>query len=171
MFSTAPRKDITETGAVVSQEIGALILVKIPGDVNEKALLESFASQKAFYMSGPAKFDIRVKNESTVHLKPEGTIIIKDMFGKKDASYVESRNILPDATRKLLSTWNKKFLIGKYTANLTLFYGESNQVIYSSTDFYAFPVKEGAIILGVLIILFFLRKRLFRAIKALITGR
>jgi hypothetical protein len=43
-------------------------------------------------------------------------------------------------------------------------------VLTATTTFFVFPVRIAAVILGVLIILFLLRKRLRKAIRALTRG-
>ena len=60
--------------------------------------------------------------------------------------------------------------IGKYTADLSLTFGSQNSQLYASTTFYAFPWKLGLVVLVVLIVLFLLRKRLFRAFKIILKG-
>jgi hypothetical protein len=121
---------------------------------------------------GPVDFSIRVKNESTVHIRPEGTVTVTDIFGKKSIVQVEGRNVLPGAIRKLNATHDEKFLIGKYTADVKLSYGtQSNSVLTASTTFFAFPVRIGLIGLGILVIVFLIRKRLIRAFRMIVTGK
>lgn len=171
IFATVPDVKLNQTGAVVTQEIGALILSKVPGPVNEEANLESFTTDKNFYIQGPVKFTSRVKNNSSVHIKPVGTIEIKDLFGGRDVIPVEGQNILPGVYRKIYADWKSNFMIGKYTANASLFYGASNKTLTAKVEFWAFPVKEAAIALAVLIILFLFRKRLLKAFKVIVIGK
>jgi hypothetical protein len=172
VFGTIPSQNLNQTGALLSQEVAGLILVKIPGDVTERAKIETFAAEKKFYNMGPVDFSIRVKNESTVHIRPEGVVTVTDMFGKKSVVQVEGRNVLPGAIRKLSASHKENFLIGKYTADLKLSYGtQSNSVLTASTTFFAFPVRMGLIGLSILIIVFLLRKRLGKALKTLLTGK
>lgn len=171
VLGTIPNKTLTQTGATISQEIGSLILVKIPGEVTEKATLESFNTDKLIYTENQVSFDSRVRNESTVHIRPSGTIAIKDIFGHKWVIEANSLNVLPGAIRKAPTAWTENLLIGQYTAQLSLFYGATNQNLIGQTVFYAFPVKPAAIVLAILIILYLMRKRLFKSLKALIAGK
>lgn len=166
-----PQGTLKETGAFVVQQIGALILTKIPGLVSEAAKLESFTSDKSFYMSGPVVFTTRVKNNSNVHIRPAGTVTVKDLLGNKTVISIEERNVLPGAIRRIPATWDTKFLIGKYTADLALYYGSANKNLNASVTFYAFPVKEGLIVLAILLVIFFFRKRFFKALRMIIIGK
>ncbi len=172
VFTTVPKKDLKQTGAVVSQEIASLFLVKIAGKVNEDAKIVSFSTPKWFFEFGPVPFDIRVKNNSTVHIKPVGSITVEGSFGQKLTGSVDSRNILPGAIRKLQGILSDKLLIGKYTASVSLFYGtQNNAPLVAQVTFYAFPVRLGLIILAALIIIFIMRRRIFKALRIIIIGK
>jgi hypothetical protein len=172
VFSTVPSKTLNSTGAVVSQSVGALFLVKVPGPVNENAILESFKAGKSFYDQGPVDFVIRVKNNSTVHVKPIGVITIKnDITGQKYVVGVDGKNVLPNAIRQIPVEWNHKFLLGKYTATANLNYGSKSNPIASSTEFIGFPVKFGIIIAGIFIAIIVFRKRLWKALRIILKGK
>lgn len=170
VFGTTPSKLSGGSGAAVAQEVASLFLVRIPGDVKEEAMVESFNTNQSFYEFGPVSFDTRVKNNGLVHVKPEGEILITNMFGQKFSVPFDGQNVLPNAIRKMDTTWSKHILIGKYTATLILAYGTKNLPLGGSTVFYAFPVRFGAIALVVFILLFLMRKRLSKAFRALIKG-
>jgi hypothetical protein len=167
IFSTVPKKEAKATAAYVSQEIGTLVFVKTPGDVKEKANIVSFAPEKSFYEFGPINLITRVKSDSTVHVRPSGSILVTDMFGGHEYVSVEPKNVLPGAIRKLQATYDKKNLFGKYIAEVKLSYGTKGQVLTARTSFWAFPVRWGLLALGIillviiintLIVLFFVRK-------------
>jgi hypothetical protein len=151
VFSTEPDPNLKQTGARVSQEVAGLVFVETPGNVKEKANIESFIADKSFYEFGPVNFVTRVKNDSTIHIKPGGTITIADMFGKKETITVDQKNVLPNAIRKLAATWDKHSLLGKYTATVNLRYGSKSTLLTASTTFFAFPTTYGLIGLGILI--------------------
>jgi hypothetical protein len=156
VFATESDSKLNETGARVSQEVAGLILVETPGEITEKANILSLGTEKGFYEFGPVNFITRVKNDSTVHIKPSGTITITDMFGKKEIISVESKNILPEATRKLPAIWNKHSLFGRYSATVSLRYGSKGVLLTASTSFFAFPITYGLIGLGILLVVIFI---------------
>ncbi len=164
--------DIDGSGAVVSQEIGPLILVSVSGDIVESAEISSFTTD-SFWEKGPILLETRVTNNGNVHFKPSGTIEIKNMFGNVVATIdLDERNVLPNSTRKLVNEWAPGgFTVGHYTADLTMVYGSDNVILTDTTSFTVFPYKVivpltlGAILLVYLGIRY--RGRLSRAGKAL----
>lgn len=156
VFATVPKKDLKSTGALVSQEVGSLIFVQTPGQITENARIASFTTDKSFYEFGPVNFITRITNNSNVHIRPIGQITIKDMLGHTYTTPLQSENVLPQATRKLTSVWDKQILIGEYTATLNLSYGSKNQALSTSTTFTAFPVRWGLIALGILAFIIFI---------------
>jgi hypothetical protein len=172
VFSTVPPKSAGSTGAVVSQSVGSLFLVRVPGDVKENAVIESFKTDKPFYSNGPVNFIIRVKNNSSVHVKPIGVITItNELTGRKNVVGVAGENVLPGAIRQIPAQWEQKFLLGKYQAVANLNYGSKNLPVAYSTEFYAFPVGLGVIILIAVVFFIVFRKRLWRATKIIVKGK
>lgn len=159
-------------GVAVGEEVGSLILLKLAGNVREQAYIESFKTAQGFLEQGPVAFESRIKNAGNVHVKPTATITITDSFGRKVTSLqVESRNILPASIRKFNSSWEQKDLFGRYTATLSVTYGDKKQILTSTATFFVIPYK---IIMVVLIILgvigFFIyrgRRRISRSLKVL----
>jgi hypothetical protein len=161
-----------QTGAVVAQELGALVLLKIAGKSEEQASLETFTTPKLLWEYGPVEFEMRVKNSGNVHLKPMGTITLINFFGQKVAAVpIETRNILPGAVRRIPATWPQKFLFGKYTATVSVIYGNQGKIMTASTTFFGFPYKIGGVVLVVLLILGIIiyrrRRRIGLAVKIL----
>jgi len=171
VFATVPSKDLKGSGATLSQEVASLILFKIPGDTKEKAVLESFTTDKSFYEFGPVMFDARVKNEGGVHIAPMGSVLVKGWFGQKFIVPLEMRNVLPDATRKIPATLKNKLLFGNFTATLIATYGTKGQQLYQVTEFSAFPVRYGLVVLLILMVLYLGRKRIMKSIRVLLTGK
>lgn len=174
VFRTLPSAQ-PGSAATISQEVAPVILVRVPGDVKEEAVLTSFravntpitASDKAI------EFETIVKNNGNVHVKPTGTISIFNAFGKQVASMpIESNNVIPGAERKMNATWeNPGFRLGRYTARLTMIYGKDNQIITEQTSFIVFPIKQVVpaivILSALLFVLFRIRHRLLLAAKIL----
>jgi hypothetical protein len=170
VFKTKPGTDPGNVSVI--QEVGALILLKVAGDVKEGASIESFTVSPNFSEKGPFKFDLRLKNSGNVHFKPINTITITNMFGKEVSKLqLDSRNVLPDSIRKFETSFEKKWLIGRMTATATTVFGSNNEVLVSQVTFWAFPIKLGLIVLAILILLIIIliisRRRLGRAFRVL----
>ena len=172
MFKTAAKPLNDQNGVAVAQEIGALVFVKVAGEVKEKASIVDFAPQFNINENGPVGFDIRIKNDGNVQFKPTGTITISNFFGQKVATIpINAENVLPEATRKMGASWDNFWLFGKYEATVSIVYGNDNQILTATTTFWGFPFK---LVLGIILacallgfIIYPRRARIARAIKIL----
>lgn len=169
VFQTEPSG---EQNNPVSQRIGALVLLKVAGEAEEKANIASFTTDKTLFENGPVSFITRFQNEGNVQLKPTGTITINTIFGNKVASIdINSQTVLPDSIRRFESTWQDA-APGWYTATVSLNYGSKNATITSSTQFLVIPLKIVIPVVIVLVILAILmyrgRKRIKRSLKILL---
>jgi hypothetical protein len=169
----SPEQEII--GVAVSQKIGALVLLTISGNVVESLDIKEFTAP-SFSEYGPAHFTIRFKNTGTVHVRPRGFVMITDWRDKKVANVeFPQQNVIPGAIRRIETSWDKKWLFGRYTATLVGNYGASNLPFDPPiVIFTVFPWKLiSAIFLGlVLIITYFVRtrKRWLLALRILIKG-
>jgi hypothetical protein len=163
---TAPA--VKSTGVGLSASAGVLILIRVDGAITEKASLESFytsptqkGKQSSLFEKGPISFIVRIRNEGNIHVKPVGNIEIRDMFGNLVKSLPinkDKSNILPKSIRrfdemKLDNGW----MIGRYTANLTMGYGIKGQAITGTISFWVIPYKiilAGVLILVTLVFIF-----------------
>lgn len=154
---TATAPELDGTGVSLSASLGALILLRVSGDVKEDLAIEQFEvttsgklstdKPKTMFESTPLVFVQRIKNNGNIHEQPVGQVVITDMFGKKIAAVnvnLETRNILPQTIRKFeqkldSSVLGNKKLFGKYTATLTMTYGEKKQTVTSKTTFWVIP--------------------------------
>lgn len=156
-----------ESKVGVEAQIHSLILVRVSGDILEKAEIESFEIEgdKTSVNRLPVLFVWRMKNMGNVHVRAQGNIEIKDMFWQKteliDANPKNYR-VLPGSARKIESRWGNvfdtagsgktedffqeakkefdNFAIGKYSAKLDIVYGKGNDNFLSrEISFWVFP--------------------------------
>lgn len=183
---TATPPELEGTGVSLSASLGALILLRVSGDVKEDLAIEQFevttsgklstGRPKTVFETTPLTFVQRIKNNGNIHEQPTGQVTITDMFGKKIAAVnvnLPPRNILPQTIRKFEQKLDKsvlgdKKLFGKYTATLTINYGEKKQTVTSQTTFWVIPytlIGLGVILLvGGFLTLRFMIKRYNRHI-------
>ncbi|MFA5188828.1 MAG: hypothetical protein WC460_05700 [Patescibacteria group bacterium] len=185
-LSTAP-PEAANAGSQVSiaSRIGTLILVRIAGEIKESAQIAEFSTAGKTFSSLPVDFSVRVKNDGNVHLKPMGTITIKNMWGAvagKVAVNEAGGNVLPDQIRKFDAGWLKdpnavgattfwgkymqekeNFAFGSYTADLSLAYGTAGNTLTASTTFMVIPwniiIVNLLIIVIIVVILYFAIKK------------
>ncbi len=147
-------EDAEDSMVGVEAQIHSLILVRVAGDIIEKAEIESFGikDDKTPINRFPVALVWKLKNSGNVHIRAQGNIEIKDMFGRRveliDANPKNYR-ALPGATRKIEAWWGdmsdfdnndesssffqeakkefSNFAIGKYSAKLDIVYGDGNK--------------------------------------------
>lgn len=130
---------LSSTGASVQTQVGTLIYITIPGDINQNAMVQSFTAPKLSEF-GPIDFNTTIKNLSDIHIQPVGSINIKNWLGGKTAQVnFESTNIFPYTTRNFTSTLNKKWMFGRYQANLQAVYGTNGGLVNATIFFWVIP--------------------------------
>ncbi|MBC7459527.1 hypothetical protein H7200_02320 [Candidatus Saccharibacteria bacterium] len=149
---------------------GTLILIDVEGEASEKLELSSLQITKnnkagSIFESGPLTFVSRFKNTGSVHLKPVGQIEIRDSFGNNvEVIKVNSDkgNVLPGSIRRFESPFNKSWMFGRYTADMTIAYGTTGQAVTNTISFWVIPYKIIAVALAVLLTLIYI---LINAVK------
>lgn len=117
-------------GVVALPTVASLILVTVPGDIAYSGSIKSFSTNKNLYLDSKnlVEFLSSFENAGSVHVKPKGNIVIKNIFGKESAkiSYNEkSGNVLPGSPREFKNSWQKDYGFGRYVAELNLTFGEN----------------------------------------------
>lgn len=159
VISNQPDKDLnvgSSTEAVAQNKIisrvGVLFFIRVNGNVSESGNLEDFRIEKPeglIRQSGPIKFQILFNNTGSVHLVPYGTITIKNLFGQKVADIpVDAYFALPTSMRYRPVEWQKKVLLGRYTATLELNRGYGNIIDTKKLAFWVIPWKILAVVFG-----------------------
>lgn len=163
----------------LSASIGTLVLLRVSGDVKESARVEEFfvsrnGKKAGFFESGPINLTERIKNTGNIHVKPTGEVIVKDMFGRAVASLKVNdppKNVLPDSIRRFEQELSKKWLFGRYTANLNLTYGTTNQVLTGQLVFWVIQWKFIVAALLFLIALFFILRFAIKKYNSMIARK
>lgn len=151
--------ELKDTGVALSASVGTLVLARVSGQAKEGLQLKDFYALRSskrsnFFETGPLTFVERLYNSGNVHLKPEGSIIVKDMTGKVVSTLAvnpNGGNILPLSTRRFEQSLNKGWMFGRYHANMSLAYGTGGQVLQHTLTFWVIPYKLIIIVLVVLI--------------------
>jgi hypothetical protein len=162
----------------VASAIASLFFLSVSGDVVERARIRDFATEEYFYQSPEARLSLRFENQGNVHVRPKGTIIIYNMFGKVRGRVELNQgehfgNVLPGSIRKFTFSWMSEsgwWDIGRYRAEATVGYGASTQQFaHATTYFYILPIVPlleviGAVLLLVLIFVFSVRAYIRKAL-------
>lgn len=160
------------TGTVITQRVGSLVLLSVAGEITEDLKIKDFSAPN-YSEYGPIPFTIRFENKGTIHVKPRGFVTITDWFGQKVADVeFPQKNVLPNAVRKIETSWNQKWLWGgKYTATINGSYGTENIPLTPEViTFWVFPWKVGLGVFLLLLLLILSRRRWSAAFRILIKG-
>jgi hypothetical protein len=198
-FGTQPNNAEKVSGVGIGAKTGALILLSVSGDVKEAGGLSSFKlkNNKFFYNTLPVSFQYRFKNDGNDRVKPQGNIVMHDLFyipeDTMNANPVNG-NILPHSTRLFDVDWIKhprsasyvapvgkvalffdralyqwqNFAMGPYMAKLELVYGTQGIITNKSVFFFVFPWQLIICLIIILGIVYFFGKKLIRRYNAYI---
>lgn len=173
--------NITTLNAGIAANILLSVLSDKPQTSNPPPQISILEFSAPFFLqSGPVNFSLRVKNSGNSVLSPDGYILIKNMYGQTIGKVeIAPANILGDSTRYLTDTnyasrsalaspnqlqkilWQENFLLGPYTATLSLKLPGQAQPITATIYFLALPVQLifGIAITLILIIIITIRVR------------
>ncbi len=130
---------LNSSGTAVQTQVGTLIYITIPGKINQNAQVKKFTAPK-FSEFGPIDFTTIITNLSDIHISPIGSITVKNWLNSTLTTLpLEEINIFPYTSRTFLNTLNKKWLFGRYQAQLTAGYGTSGQALAATIFFWVIP--------------------------------
>ncbi len=185
-FTNTPDTENSGTNLGISAKTGIVFLIKVSGNVNENATIESFTVNKSTFSSLPAMMSLRIRNHGSVHFRPTGTLTVRNMWGgivARVPANPKKGAVLPNSVRRLDTWWAKStdiatggfmagltnewrnFALGKYTATVDVKYGSANTALEAQTvSFWVIPWRMGLILLLVIVVLFLIMKMYNRAI-------
>lgn len=166
--SEPPKSEENVSNVTISSMVGSLILVKVPGQIVEKGVVDQFSAEKTLYLNGDVNLAARISNVGNVHFKPQGKVKINGWFGttKELPINEQNGNILPDSTRKFENKWTPdKIAFGRYRADISIVYGESEKTLTAFTTFWIIPWWSFVILAAIILILIFLIVRLRRRLR------
>jgi hypothetical protein len=74
----------------------------------------------------------------------------------------DQSNVLPNSIRRFDSQFNKSWMIGRYTADLTLAYGTTGQAITNTISFWVIPYRLILVILLILVTVIYILRRMIK---------
>jgi hypothetical protein len=173
--------------------IASNILLSIGPVGKTQGQIEDF-STSSLVAKGPIPFTIRVKNTSDHYITPKGNITIKNMFGQTIGKVnLLAVNILANTIRRIpdsiqanpnskdyqnikteidknsfpVAIWPEKYLVGPYTATLSLALSDSGPLFTKEVVFFAFPLEYLIAILLVIGLIIFITIRVNHSRKNL----
>jgi len=159
---------------------GTLVLIRVDGAVNEKLELASFDVTKdgstpaSSFESGPLTFVTRFQNTGSVHVKPVGQIEIRGGLTGTDTIIPVNKdagNVLPSSVRRFTSDLKTSWMIGRYTADISIAYGTTGQALVRTISFWVIPYKLILISLIVLATLIYIFRGLIKRYNSYIINK
>lgn len=175
LFISNPERNAEENESYSVGGIATNVLLSIGEKGLPQGRITNF-NAPYFLTKGPVGFKVRVENQSPFFISTEGNIIIKNVFGQTigNLEFIPS-NILGKSSRFLgnkegleqnldnpRALWNEKFLLGIYTADLTISLSDQGPILRDKITFIAIPLE---LILGFflsVIVLIFIYRRVKR---------
>lgn len=141
--------------------VGSLFFVTVAGDVEEggQTLEISTLNDQSWFESGPIEMGILYENTGSIHLNPYGELMVTNMFGEQ-VGFVELEPwfVLPESLRVREVTWDREFLLGRYTVQASINRGYEDMVDKVSVSFWVLPWKlVTGLLVSVFIIIFGIR--------------
>lgn len=131
----------TKGSTAISQRVGTLIYVTVEGDIHEEAFVRDL-HVPAFVENGPVTASFKVENRSDVHIRPQTSIEVTDMFGRLiDTVKVDEKNIFPFSSRDMSAQTTHYWGLGRYTLRVVAPYGDHGKVAYATAAFWMLPYK------------------------------
>lgn len=153
-----------ESSSVVSQKVGTLLYLVVDGPINEDAFLRNLTFPK-FSEYGPVPFTYEVENLSDIHIAPQTSIEIFNIFNQKvETIPVATKNVFPFTTRNFEGKWDTIWGFGPYTAKATMSFGSAGAIVIATTSFWLLPIKiviaAGVLLLTLLILMLAVKRHL-----------
>jgi len=151
------------SGSKVNPKVAALVYLTVEGDITENARVTRLEIP-SFSEFGPIDVETEITNYSGIHITPNASINIYNHFNKlKKNITLDKQNIFPSQARIYENTWDQKWLLGRFKAELTGSYGSRGQALQAVTYFWVVPWKVIlaallAIILIIITVIFIKKK-------------
>ncbi|MCA9355427.1 hypothetical protein KC865_02650 [Candidatus Kaiserbacteria bacterium] len=154
------RGELAPSSPIIAR-VGSLFFLTVRGDsvIEGKTLSVKTINTEKWYEKGPIELGILYENTGSVHVNPYGEISITNMFGE-EVGFVEIEPwfVLPTSLRIREITWDREFLLGRYTVKASINRGYDDIVDVAHTSFWVLPWKVvGGMFLILFIVIFSLR--------------
>jgi hypothetical protein len=135
----------TTADTSIQARTAVLVLFTVNGETNAKLALLDFVPTDATGISAAATggFRYRVQNQGNVYAAPQGSVTVKDLFGRTLAvadANPDGGRVLPGMTRTYDGAFRSDlFAVGPVTAVLRLTYPGGAEPIVASYGFWVLP--------------------------------
>lgn len=147
--------------AAIISRVGSLFFLTIPGETDVKGEFKSIAliPDAMFLTGGPINLQLLFENTGDLHLNPYGEIRITNILNA-EVGFIEVDPwfALPKSIRSRELSWDKEFLIGRYTATAYINRGYDDVIDTHLVTFWVLPWKIVALVFcGIFLFLLIIR--------------
>lgn len=156
--------NVAPSTALVSR-IGTLFYVTTPGEkVHEGNLLDfTTLPNKSFYLQGPIDMGVVFENKGSVHLTPSGSVSVVNILGETVGQVeLDSWFVMPKSIRTRELSWDREFLMGRYTVTADIERGYDDLIDTQTLVFWVFPWKLLSMVFAGVFIFFLILRFLLR---------
>ena len=154
-----------EAETPITIRLAGLVYLRVAGPIEENAYLTQLTVPR-FLEYGPIPITTEIKNQGNYHIRPQGTVTLTSVFGKKvDEEILEEQNIFPETSRIFENRLGGKWLFGKYKIELNAVYGETGKILTASVFTWIIPWKMITITVMAIIIVILLVSLLYHRLK------
>jgi hypothetical protein len=155
----------TEAETPVTIRLAGLVYLRVAGPIEENAYLTQLTTPR-FLEYGPIPVTTEIENQGNYHIRPQGTVTLTSIFGKKvDEEILREQNIFPETSRIFENKLGGKWLFGKYKIELNAVYGETGKILTASVFTWIIPWKMITITVVAIIIIILLVSLLYHRLK------
>ncbi len=150
-----PSDVISPSSTISLARVGILTFLIAPGNILELLSIKDF-TVRPWSTFGPINFEVELQNNGNVHTSPSGTIAIKDLLGNTVKTLdLDTSIILPTTTNTQNIVWDKQLLFGRFTASLTVDYGNTQgSLTFAPQVFWVVPWPLIMIMIALLTLLY-----------------
>ena len=153
----APR--LRESGAGISYGVANIITLIVDGEIETRASIRSFSTDRFVYGVKDVSFAARVENAGNVLIQPIGPLTITNMFGSEVAQLMVNERggrVIPGSERTFRVDWQEESPgFGRYEAVISFAYdsGDGSRTMSSTVSFWILPMNIVLPAIGVLLVL------------------
>ncbi len=150
LFISKDNLNNLNTSQITTAGIASNVLVSIGKNSKPEGFLSEFTSP-FLLAKGPVPFQVLVQNTGKHYIKPNGSIVIRNMFGQVVGNIKllpvnilsNSSRYLPDSSLSsiIYATWPEKFILGPYTAELTIALSPDGPLFKKTINFIGLPTS------------------------------
>jgi hypothetical protein len=132
----------TDKSAIcLSGRAGVLFLVQVGGGAVKKGEIKKLTLPRISF-SDKSSLSVEIANVGNTHFKPEGSVVVKDLFGREQGRMeIKDKTLLPTLSRTFSAELSRKDFFGVYKVSGGIRDGDGREMRFSKRVFLV-PWKE-----------------------------